>query len=157
MIYLATDARRHKVRVGRWQHASSFWVRARICSLFSPAQTHTLPHAAIHTLRSIQRARSSQGEQTSMPHSPSYPPLENTFPGTSLSPAVWEVPGRRRRKKGRWRSLHSQMGPGQQPGPPRPLLKGCCLQTECNLGLGGLWGTQSSSKWSLLPLWAQIL
>lgn len=37
------------------------------------------------------------------------------------------------------------------------LLKGCLLQLGCKLGLGGLRGTQSSSKWSPVPLWAQML
>jgi len=73
MIYLATDARRRKVRAGRWRRASSLPARTHVCSLLSPAHTRTLPHAAIRMLTSTQRARASRGEQTSVPRSPVFP------------------------------------------------------------------------------------
>lgn len=109
-----------------------------LLSPLSCPNTRSAPRSHSHTQKDTERQVHARG--TGRHHTQSLvTPLENKFPGTSLSPAVWDVLRRRRRKKRKKRrkSLRSRMGPGQQPRPPQPLLKGCCLQLECKLGLEG--------------------
>lgn len=139
MIYLATDAPRHKVGVGGWPRASSLQAHTHthLLSPLSCPNMHPAPRSHSRTQKDTEGQVRARG--TGRHHTQSLvTPLENKFPGTSISPAVWDVLRRRRKKrKKRRRSPCSRMGPGQQPRPPQPLLKGCCLQLECKPGLEG--------------------